>query len=70
MTVSFLHSEDNGWCQVSILQIILYYLYKALHNDTLPTEIIADSIKIKTAAFSLIKKPNEKLTYCYNYHED
>jgi len=29
---------------VSILQIFLYYLYKALHNDTLPTEIITDSI--------------------------
>ena len=35
---------------VSILQIILYYLYKALRNDTLPTEIITESIKIKTAA--------------------
>ena len=43
----------NQWYQVSNLQITLYYLYKALHNDTLPAEIITDSIKIKTAAFSL-----------------
>ena len=34
--------------QVSILQIIFYYyLYKALHIDTLPTEIITNSIKPK-----------------------
>jgi len=38
---------------VSILQIIFYYLYKSLHNDTLPTEIITDESNFISAAFSL-----------------
>jgi hypothetical protein len=53
LCLHILQIKKHGmWCHVSILQIILYYL-KALHNDTLPSEIITVSITLNIAHFSL-----------------